>query len=302
MNGKNVLIQFPDCFGNGITRIEYPAGELQVRLDAATAAQVEDASLVITQARIKNSTDLMSLLLYEDAVAQLAPDARHILRLPYLPYARADRRFVYGDCAGLEVFRKLLSVADFDEIQVLDVHNLAAINECSIINVSPKQLIRKAVTDFGDACHNHIAVMFPDAGGSMRYSRDLGAVQYLYASKKRHPATGVFEGFEVPDPTKFDTNSILIVDNICDGGGTFTGIAQELRRRGFAGRLGLYVTHGIFSKGTGDEFSGLRRYFTHFFTTNSVRSLYEANLTQWDAFQALARADRTQERIDAKSV
>ena len=259
---------------------------------------MEAAELIITQARIKNSTDLVSLLLYEDAIAQLAPAARHVLRLPYLPYARADRRFVYGDCSGLEVLIDIICTATFNEIQVLDVHNLKAIKSKRIISVSPSHIIRKAVTAFGDSCHNNVAILFPDAGASKRYGMDLGAVQYLYATKKRHPATGVFEGFEVPDPTKFDSNSVLIVDDICDGGGTFLGIAEELRRRGFAGRLGLYVTHGIFSKGT----DILRRHFSHFYTTDSVRTIHETGFIQWDAFQALARAERAQERIDAKSV
>lgn len=301
MSGKNVLIQFPECFGNGVQRIEYPAGELQVRLDPATAAQVETATLVITQARIKNSTDLVSLLLYEDAVVQLAPDARHILRLPYLPYARADRRFVYGDCAGLDVFLDILAVSTFDEIQVLDLHNPdAAIKEPKlVINVSPVNLIRKSVAIFSD----EVTILFPDAGAAKRYGEDLGGIQYLYATKKRHPATGIFEGFDVPDPAAFESDSVLIVDDICDGGGTFIGIAEELQRKGFTGRLGLYVTHGIFSKGTGNGiYSGLRRYFSDFFTTNSVRDMFEDNFTQWDAFEALVRADRTQQRIDAKSV
>lgn len=39
----------------------------------------------------------------------------------------------------------------------------------------------------------------------------------------------------------------LIVDDICDGGGTFVGLAKELRAAG-ATRVYLYVTHGIFSK------------------------------------------------------
>ena len=51
----------------------------------------------------------------------------------------------------------------------------------------------------------------------------------------------------------------LIVDDICDGGGTFSGIAQVLRANG-AEKIYLCVTHGIFSKGI--EINGIDEIFT----------------------------------------
>ncbi len=47
----------------------------------------------------------------------------------------------------------------------------------------------------------------------------------------------------------------VITDDICDGGATFIGIAKELRRLN-CHKVVLYVTHGIFSKGT-EVFDGL---------------------------------------------
>ena len=41
---------------------------------------------------------------------------------------------------------------------------------------------------------------------------------------------------------------MLIVDDLCDAGGTFIGSAQVLRDAG-ARSVSLYVTHGVFSKG-----------------------------------------------------
>jgi ribose-phosphate pyrophosphokinase len=40
----------------------------------------------------------------------------------------------------------------------------------------------------------------------------------------------------------------FIVDDICDGGGTFAGTAKVLREKG-AGKVNLIVSHGIFSRG-----------------------------------------------------
>jgi len=59
----------------------------------------------------------------------------------------------------------------------------------------------------------------------------------------------------------------IIVDDICDGGGTFIGLAEELRRRN-AASLYLYVTHGIFSK---DADVKLLDHFAKVYTTNSIK-------------------------------
>ena len=47
---------------------------------------------------------------------------------------------------------------------------------------------------------------------------------------------------EVPDLP------LLVVDDICDGGGTFVALAALLRRHSDR-PLGLYVTHGLCTKG-----------------------------------------------------
>ena len=100
-----------------------------------------------------------------------------------------------------------------------------------------------------------------------RYDRKLFARhQVLSASKSRNKATGEFIGFTVPDPRLFETNAVLIVDDICDGGGTFVGISKTLLDQEFVPRQGLYVTHGIFSKG----FENLNTHFEVVYTSNSV--------------------------------
>lgn len=57
---------------------------------------------------------------------------------------------------------------------------------------------------------------------------------------------------------------IIIYKNfiLCDGGRTFTELARALKDRG-AGRIGLFVTHGIFSRGLDPLFAeGIDDIFT----------------------------------------
>jgi len=56
-----------------------------------------------------------------------------------------------------------------------------------------------------------------------------------------------------------------VVDDICDGGGTFIGLADLLDER--AMRADLYVTHGLFSQGTEKL---VQRYSEHVICTDSI--------------------------------
>jgi ribose-phosphate pyrophosphokinase len=81
-------------------------------------------------------------------------------------------------------------------------------------------------------------------------------------------------GFEVfANDLKGD--DCVIVDDICDGGRTFIGIAQELKMKN-AGDIYLCVSHGIFSHG----FDELRKYFKKIFTTNSFKDINDEIVKQ----------------------
>jgi ribose-phosphate pyrophosphokinase len=88
----------------------------------------------------------------------------------------------------------------------------------------------------------------------------------LECSKHRDVKTGQLSGFKVQSDD-MQGRDCLIVDDICDGGGTFLGLAEALKAKG-AGRLYLAISHGIFSKGV----EPLTTVFDHIFTTDSIRN------------------------------
>ncbi len=98
-------------------------------------------------------------------------------------------------------------------------------------------------------------------------ANDLGIDTFVKCEKHRNTSTGQLSGFEAYcDDLK--GQPCIIVDDICDGGGTFLGIAEELKKKN-AGDLYLVVSHGIFSKGLKD----LASTFNAIFTTNSFRNV-----------------------------
>jgi ribose-phosphate pyrophosphokinase len=253
-------INYPEGKGKQFEMFRYPGGEVQVRLTKPqflilTGEHYIDKVHII--ARITDG-DIMPVAQLIDAVKG-ATAADIVLILPYLPYSRADRRFTGGDAAGLQTFSRILNSFAGVEVVTLDVHSpKAELFIRHFTNIDPKPII-DTVIDLIEADSTVLGVMLPDAGAE-RY----GISTDLVASKKRKLTTGQLLGFEVPPKSKFaGLTDVLIVDDICDGGGTFNGIADAMK--GYGVNLYLYVTHGIFSKG----FSDLGSRFKHIYTTDS---------------------------------
>lgn len=258
-------IKFP---GTQYEAFSYPAGERQVRLKEPI-----QSAHVIVEATVKSPADLVDLLLLGNAIHGQNVASLN-LHIPYLPYGRADRRFTNGDCLGLQFVSELLR-SQFDFIRTLDAHSQKSFG---IESVRPDRLIALAL-----AYCNAGAVLFPDEGAKQRYQSFVNpSCLVFYATKKRDAVTGKLEGFSVPDSKEFNDANVLIIDDICDGGGTFVGIADAL---GYPKeKMSLYVTHGIFSKG----FDELEKRFNRIFTTNSFHSIgSEEFVSVYDAFQVL---------------
>ncbi len=269
-------------------QFRYPAGEWQVRLKPETLAMIRNETGVRVIARIAQAEDIVKLALLRSALL-LPNDPRLSLVLPYLPYSRADRRFTEGDCAGLGAFGTLIRSLAFDEVFTLDAHHQPAAMRAirGLIDRAPTAFIHRAIGEFaGRQRAERISILFPDEGARLRYHipAELSsntariALDVFHGSKKRDAVTGVLTGFEVP---ALPDQPALIVDDICDGGGTFVGLAKEM---GDVPK-GLYVTHGIFSKGL----EPLLLHFEDIYTTNSFREYAEfpRHLTVYDALPEL---------------
>lgn len=108
-----------------------------------------------------------------------------------------------------------------------------------------------------DASYNTggLSIILPDAGAGKRWHNNFAGyfdftfnkheVSVVECSKKRDMNTGKLSGFSVPEEVN---DTCLILDDLCDGGRTFIGLAEKLREQG-AKAVHLAVCHGIFSHG-----------------------------------------------------
>lgn len=187
------------------------------------------------------------------------------LILPFIPGARQDRENGTGDVLfTLRSVAKMINDRKFRKVTVLDPHSDVApalIDRCWVI---------PAVNCVQSFTAGTCAVVAPDGGAEKRAAKvaqKLG-VPLVHAWKKRVVATGKLSGFGMEPigiggllPT---AGRLLLVDDICDGGGTFLGLADVIEERGFT--ADLFVTHGIFSQGT----EKLLQKFEKVFTTDSI--------------------------------
>ena len=213
--------------------------------------------------RLNSFNDLGLLCITVDALRRM--DVKVIdLFIPYFPAARQDRVMIPGEPLSVKVYADIINAMQLNKVFVFDAHSEvtpALLNNSTVI--PNYTFIKEVLNVIGE----NVKLISPDGGALKKIykvSEFLGGVDVVECSKSRDVKTGKLSGFKVYED---DLNGIdcLIVDDICDGGGTFVGLAEELKKKN-AGKLYLAVSHGIFNKG----FEVLNC-FDKIFTTNSVK-------------------------------
>jgi ribose-phosphate pyrophosphokinase len=234
----------------------YPGGERYM----VPTSQTEIAGTQVALLRGADSQDIIDLAIWDEYFA----GQEKILLLPYLPAARSDR----GRPEGAKVYSKLINEMDMSRVLTLDPHSERMPSLLNRLEVLPIQKYMKKILPHEDGVLPYRGIIAPDEGSHARAQAagDELELEVFYAGKKRDFATGTLSGFKSPDgwdELKAGGGRFLIVDDICDGGGTFLGLADQLGLR--PERLDLWVTHGIFSKG----FYDMMMRFGSIFTTDS---------------------------------
>lgn len=177
------------------------------------------------------------------------------LYLPYLPYGRQDKVPANDSTFALWSFAEFINMMNFDKVICFDPHSSVAGDLIfRFLPMYPITEINAFAAETKADC-----VCFPDKGAVNKYT-PLIQRPYIYGDKTRDQLTGQITGYKLHgDP---EGKRVLIVDDICDGGGTFVLLAAELISRGVK-EIHLYVSHGIFSKGLQVlRNAGIQRIFT----------------------------------------
>ncbi len=229
-------------------------------------------SITITH-RLNSFNDLGLLCTAVDALKRMNVKQINAF-IPYFPAARQDRVMVAGEALSVKVYADIINALQFNQISIFDPHSEvtpALLNNCEVI--SNHDFIKKVIETIG----KDIKLISPDGGALKKIykvAEYLGGIEVVECSKSRDVKTGKLKGFKVYYED-LEGKDCLIVDDICDGGGTFIGLAEELKKKN-AGNLYLAISHGIFSKG----FDDLSQYFTKIFTTDSFKMIENMGVEQ----------------------
>lgn len=229
----------------------FPDGQPHFKLETYEL----DFNAVTVETAIKSPADLFMVLVVSEVLRQHGYKEIN-LDIRYLMGARMDRAISSLEPFTLQTVARLINGAGFSRVRILDVHSEVALRLIrNSENVLPKAIFKQVSNTVG-----RVLRVAPDKGAADRVYTLAEDEFVLQCSKERNPADGTLGNFAVPG--LFLTCAIkdcLIIDDICDGGGTFVGLAEELWKAG-AKKVYLFVTHGIFSKGL--PLGGINRVFT----------------------------------------
>lgn len=242
-------IKFSD--GGSNLRIDWPVhlhitSYVSISVDPSTP--VDAALFEILMAR-----DFVRDMLSDGPMWEITRDLKFYLHLPYLPHGRADRRFEEGTATPLATFIKAVGPL-FDQIFVTDPHS-----DVLAESLGDKLQIFHQADCFAAMKINTVDTFLvaPDKGAVKKIDKVAErhkSVEVIVADKVRDVTNGRITSITLPD-VDLSGSRCVIVDDICDGGGTFIPLAHALRERG-AKTIELYVTHGIFAQGL-DKFKGV---------------------------------------------
>lgn len=250
----------------GFSSFNFFAGEVQVRIDPIESFDLGKDTILI-EAFLRSSDDIFRLLLVTDALRRMLGEVSISVSLPYLPYGRQDRVCYPGEAFSLAMMANLINAQRYDEVVLFDPHSPKAAELIERVRIiDTLEYVRQVVRNWQAKGAQRVVLVAPDKGAREKVDR-IGAalcLEVLHADKKRNPKDGQIEGMTLDrQPAEFagfGEACFLVVDDLCEGGRTFIELAKVFGVP--KERMGLYVTHGLFSKGV----EPLKPYFGEIFS------------------------------------
>lgn len=232
----------------------FPDGELQV-----TVGPMHDGDVYILQPTGPPVNDhIVELLLLIDACRRESAQ-RITAVIPYLGYARQDRRTAPGQSVAAQVFARAITTSGADRVVVVDPHTPAV----ETLFDGPVELLT-AVPVLAKALEKHIGeetvIVAPDLG-AVKLAEHYGSVlgrTVVIVRKTRHSGTEVSVEEVVGDVAG---RHVVIVDDMISTGATIRAAAGAVLERGALPDLVVAATHGLLVPANNEEpvFPKIRR-------------------------------------------
>jgi ribose-phosphate pyrophosphokinase len=196
--------------------------------------------------------NLMELLIMIDTFVRASAE-RVTAVVPYFGYARADKKDRPRVPIAAKLVANLITTAGADRILTVDLH-AAQIQGFFDIPVDHLYAAPVVVEYFTANPIENLIVVAPDTGGAERaraYAKRLDAG--LALCDKRRERANVADVMNVVGDVK--GKNCLIIDDMCDTGGTITKVAEALNKAG-AKDVYAFFTHAVLSGKAAENIDG----------------------------------------------
>ena len=204
----------------------------------------EDVFVIQSTSKPANG-NLMELLICIDALKR-ASSERVTSVIPYFGYARQDRKTDGRTPISAKLVANLISSAGADRVLTMDLHagQIQGFFDIPTDNMIASPVMVDDIKRRYDG--KELMVVSPDVGGVVRarsMAKRIGGAD-LAIDDKRRPKAGVSEVMNIIGDV--DGRDCILVDDICDSGGTLVNAAAALKEQG-AKSVSAYITHGVLS-------------------------------------------------------
>lgn len=234
---------------------EFADGEFKVRpLESVVAEDVFVYQSLAGGGSQSVSDKLVRLLILIGALKDSGA-ARVTAIVPYLAFARKDRRTKSRDPISIRYVAQMFEAVGVDAIVAADVHNVAAFENafrCRTILLDTVPLFVERFLPVAEEARR-IVVVSPDSGGvkrarafaSLLAERSARETDLAFMDKHRSEGrvSGELFAGDVRDA------SVIVIDDLISGGTTMVRAAAACRSRG-ARAVHAAATHAVFEAGT----------------------------------------------------
>lgn len=211
--------------GEGYDVFRFPDGEINVKIQP-----IELKYPVDIICRVRTPDELVMLYQIGDILKYKRAYVRN-LSIYYLMGMRNDRVFDDNRAFGLAMVADVVNSVGAERVEILEPHS-----EATLRLIKNSESMRYQLFDNKEM---NYTLCYPDSGARDRY-KEPG----LVCEKKRDKNGAVAAITITNTPSIFVGGKIAVVDDLCDGGGTFLALAPILRE--FKPKeLVLVVTHMI---------------------------------------------------------